>query len=358
MRLPTAIVLAAGALFGQETQSGFQIDATVSAGTEFSRQLSAAPRGGSSWAGGMRAVFYPMWRISRHWSFTSAVQLHSRPYFFEEFATQGYGFKADILQAQLAYSLTAKDRAFSLRAGQMTSAFGSYLLRYDDFRNPLIDAPLSYGYYGKGVTDLGLMGVEADASYHRLDFRAQFTNSSPANRRSIFDHDQYGDWTGGIGVTIAQGVRAGVSAYRGPYLDRQSRFFLPHEAPPRTLPATGYSFEFEAARGYWNFNSEVQRFQFAYTAIPTFTEKVSYAELKRTLSPRWYAAIRVNRLTADYGIRETTYETVLGFRPGAFQLLKIGYERQSGPATPGALGNVFAVQFVTSLPALSLARNN
>ena len=45
------------------------------------------------------------------------------------------------------------------------------------------------------------------------------------------------------------------------------------------------------------------------------------------------------------------YETSIGFRPNRFQLVKIDYERQNGPATPGALGNVFALQLVTRLLA-------
>jgi hypothetical protein len=356
MKLATAFILTLGVCFGQEAQSGFQVEGTMSAGTEYTRQLSAQPRDGSPWAAGMRLVLYPQWKIGGHWSFISAVQLRSRPYFFQEFATQRYGLKVDILQAQLAYSRVVKDRSFSIRAGQMSSAFGSFLLRYDDFRNPLIDMPVSYGYY-QGVTTLGLMGAEVDASIHHLDLRAQFTNSSPANPRSVFDNGQYGDWTGGLGYTIAQGVRIGASAYRGPYLERGYQYFFPGEAPPRTLPGTGYSIELEAARGPWNFYSELQRFQYAYHIMPTFTENVWYAEVKRTLSPRWYAAFRVNHLSGDYGVYQTIYETALGFRPNRFQLVKIDYERQNGPATPGALGNVLALQLVTRFSPLAVTRN-
>ncbi len=352
MKLAVSAVFALGICFGQEAQSGFQIEGTLSAGSQYAPQLTVAPRDGSPWDAGMRLVLYPQWRISTHWSFLSAVQLRSRPFFFQEFATQGYGLKADVLQAQLAYSRVFKDRSFSIRAGQMSSAFGSFLLRYDDSRNPLIDMPVSYGYY-QGVTTLGLMGAEVDASIRRLDVRAQFTNSSPADRRSISSDGQYGDWTGGAGYTIVQGVRVGASAFRGPYLYREFAFYLPGEASAQTLPATGYSIELEAARGPWNFNAEIQKFQYAYTVIPTYTEKVWYAELKRTLGPRWYAAFRVDHLSADYGKWQTVYETALGFRPNRFQLVKLEYERQNGPATPGSLGNILALQLVTKLSPLA-----
>ncbi len=348
-------MFALGVCFGQEAQSGLQVEGTLSAGTEYASQLTASPREGSPWAAGMRLVLYPTWRIGSYWSFLSAVQLRSRPYYFQEFGTQGYGLKGDILQAQLAYSRIYKNRSFSFRAGQMTSAFGSFLLRYDDARNPLIDMPVSYGYY-QGVTTLGLLGAEVDASVSHFDFRAQYTNSSPADRRSITSDGQYGDWTGGVGYTILQGVRIGVSAYRGPYLYREFPYYLPGEASAHKLPATGYSLELEAAHGPWNFNAEIQRFQYAYTVIPTYTENVWYAEVKRTLSPRWYAAFRMDHLSADYGNRRTVYEAAVGFRPNRFQILKAEYERQNGPATPGALGNIFALQLVTKLSPLALTR--
>ena len=357
MKFAIAAILAAGVCYGQEAASGLQVDGTLSTAVDFSNQLKEQPRDGSPFAGGARLMLYPKWKISRHWSFLAAVQLRTRPYFFEEFESQGYGVKADILQGQMVYSQTGKDKSFSVRLGQMSTAFGSFLLRYDDARNPLIDVPVSYGYYEKGVTDLGLMGAEVDASFHRLDFRAQFTNSSPANRRSIFDNGQYGDWAGGVGLTIVQGVRVGLSSYRGPYLDLESEHYKPREGPPQNLPATGYSIELEAAHGAWNFNSEIQKFQYEYKIIPAFVEYASYAELKRTLTPRWYAAIRVTRLSGSYGLAEKVYEGVLGYRPNRFQLLKIGYERQNGRETPGSLGNVFSLQLVTQFRALSITRN-
>ena len=356
MKLAIGFICYLGACFGQEAKSGFQIEGTLSTGTEYSSQLTTPPRDGLPWEAGGRLVLYPQWKIGSHWSFISAVQSRSRPYFFQEFATQGYGLKTDILQAQLAYSRVAKDYSFSIRAGQMSSAFGSFLLRYDDFRNPLIDMPVSYGYY-QGVTTLGLMGAEVDAAIHRFDLRAQFSNSSPANPRSVFSIGQYGDWTGGAGYTIAQGVRIGISAYRGPYLERESKYYRPGEAPPRTLPGTGYSIELEAARGPWNFYSEIQRFQYAYHIMPTFTENVWYAELRRTLSPRWYAAFRVNNLSGDRGIWQTVYETAIGFRPNRFQLLKIGYERQNSPTKTGTLGNVYSLQLVTRLSPVAIAHD-
>jgi hypothetical protein len=40
-----------------------------------------------------RAMLYPTWKLNSHWTISGAVQVHSRPYFEEEFGTQGYGVK-------------------------------------------------------------------------------------------------------------------------------------------------------------------------------------------------------------------------------------------------------------------------
>src|ERR1700733_11958970 len=135
----------------QEADSGFELRTTLSAEAFGSDDLTQPPRDGDPVSGGFRAMLYPIWKWNSHWSVDGAVQIRSRPYFFEEFDTQGYGIKTDILQAHLNYSRFWKKASVVARVGMLSSAFGSFLLRYDDAVNPLIDKPLSYGYYS-GVT--------------------------------------------------------------------------------------------------------------------------------------------------------------------------------------------------------------
>jgi hypothetical protein len=284
------------------------------------------------------------------------VQVHSRPYFYEQFSTQGYGVRGDVLQAHLTYSRFWQNGSVAVRAGQLSSAFGSFLLRYDDADNPVIDMPVSYGYYYKGVTSYGLMGAQVDATLGKLDLRAQFVNSSPANRRSILDRDQYGNWAGGAGYSIRQGLRVGASAYRGPYLHRQHPYFFKGEANPRDLPGTAYGVDVQLARGHWNLTAEWQRFEMAYRAIPDFVRSVGYAEVRRVLHPRWYVAGRVSYQRASAGSPCNIYEAAIGFRPNAHQLIKAGYQIQQGPTFRGTLGNTVAVRLVTRLRLLSLAQ--
>ena len=356
-RLLAVLLCLVPGLRAQEANAGFDLRATVSTNVDYSRQLTEPPRSGDPVTGGFKAMLYPTWKISSHWSASAAVETHSRPFYYDEFGTQGYGLKADILQAYVSYSQFWNNNSVVVRIGQLSSAFGSFLLRYDDAVNPLIDLPISYGYYEGGASTLGLAGAQVDATLGKLDLRAQFTNSSPANPRSVFAHDQYGNWTGGIGYTIQQGFRVGASAYHGPYLDRQFEFFFPGEAPPRTLPATAYGVDAQWARGHWNVYGEWQHFQFDYRRIPTFREQAGYAEVRRVLTPRWYLAGRAGYIRPAAFPGHQVYEVAAGYRPNRLQLVKVGYEIQQGPAIRGTIDNVLAVQLVTSFDALSLARH-
>ena len=343
----------AGAVWAQEAESGFELRSTISIQAAHSPDLNDDPRDGGPVAGGFQALLYPTWKLDSHWAVSSAIQIHSRPYFPEEFSTQGYGVKTNILNANVSYSQFWSKGSLVVRAGQLTSAFGSFLLRYDPASNPLTGIPAGYGYYGSGIAVAGLAGAQVDGTIGPFDMRAQLTTSSPANPRSVFDKDQYPNWTGGAGYTIRQGFRVGVSAYRGPYLDRQYQFYFPGEAPPRDLPATGYGLDVQWGHGPWNVYGEISHFQFTYKKIRDFNMHTGYGEVRRVLNPRWYAAARVG-YTRPLGYPGSeVYEMAVGFRPNPNQVLKFGYtaEPYSGSTTDHAV----TIQFVTSFRAFGFA---
>ncbi len=103
-------------LCGQEADSGLDLRATISVQGAYSERLAAAPRSGEPVAGGFRSVLYPNWKLSPNWTLSGALQISSRPYFFEQFSTQGYGLKTDVLQAHLSYSRFWKKSSSSARA--------------------------------------------------------------------------------------------------------------------------------------------------------------------------------------------------------------------------------------------------
>ena len=241
-----------------------------------------------------------------------------------------------------------------IRAGQLSSAFGSFLLRYDDADNPLVDMPLTYGYYYKPITTYALTGAQADLTMGRVDLRVQLANSSPANRRSVFDSDQYGNWAGGVGYTISRDYGSAhrdfaVPIYTGNTLITSRARRLLGSWPPQPLGVDA-----EWVRGYWSARGEWQHFRLPYRAIPTYTQKAWYAEVRRVLHPRWYVAMRTGYLGASVGGECRAHEFAAGFRPNRHQLIKIGYQvpQEQG----GHIGKTFTVQVVTTLRPFSLAR--
>jgi hypothetical protein len=342
------VAFAATCLPAQEANSGIDLRATLTAQLIGSNQLTNSPRSGAPVIAGSRAVAYPTIKFSDHWFASGAVQLVTRPYYTSDFSTQGYGAKGSVLQATLNYSRISSRGSLLLRAGEMSSAFGSFLLRYDDADNALVDLPPQYGYYYAPVSFLAVSGAQLDVTRGKWDSRLQFANSSPANPRSIFAKDQYGNWAAGAGYTIRQGFRIGISGYRGPYLDRKYGYYLPGEAKPGALPAHALGVDANWARRHTSAYAEVQRFVMPYTLFPDFRESAGYAELRQVLNPRWSLSGRYSLTSTNVTGRTNIMETAAAFRANRYQLLKFGYELRHASSGSDRNNNIFAFQFITT----------
>ncbi len=160
-------------------------------------------------------MLYPTWKISKHWVISGAIDVNSRPYFQADFTTQGYGLKVYVIQANIGYSNVWKNGSVLVRTGQLSSAFGAFLLRYDDAENPLLNMPMEYGYYYAGVTTAGLAGAQVDVTQGKWDGRVQLVSSSPADPRSIFENGQYPELGRRDGATRSAGDYASGSPRTG-----------------------------------------------------------------------------------------------------------------------------------------------
>jgi hypothetical protein len=134
------------------------------------------------------------------------------------------------------------------------------------------------------------------------------------------------------------------------------------------FPASGLGLEVQWARGHWSTSGEWQRFQYD---LPGFTQAPSvistYAEAKRTLTPRLYLAGRAGWLKPG-GAADTTgastnqfspsiasYELAGGWWLNRHQLLKVSYEWLRIQYLPGTQTNVLGVEFVTTFHAVDQA---
>jgi hypothetical protein len=253
----------------------------------------------------------------------------------------------------LSYSRVWTKGSVVVRAGQISTAFGTFSQRYEDSVNPLVGMPMEYGYDG-GVSIAGITGAQTALTWGNWDGRVQVSNSSPLNPRSTFDKDQHPNWAGGLGFTIRQGLRVGASAFRGPYLDKGGANLFPVGSTPSGFPASAVGLDLEWASGHWNLNAELQRFEFNYPVNPTFRQDAGYVEVKRVLHPRLYVAARAGFLHGTSGVGGETYEFTAGFRPDSRQVIKFGYSFDRDTAS-GAITPLYAIQLVTMIHPFSIA---
>ncbi len=379
----------------QDGDVGVAMPFSVSAGLLNSHRLKSDDASASPFAASFRAVFKPNAQFGEHWFFYSAIQVSSTPYFYYDSYDSQRALEVQLLQGFVGYKRQLGQATLLVKAGRLSSAFGSFPLRYDDTDNPLLDQPLSYSYpvqiradqlpcnidnlieqreyrypsFDCGgatsessgvvpVTLYGLPGVEIDAAYRRIDVRLQVTNSSPSNPRSILSRSQHAQWTAGAGYTLRQGFRIGVSGFRGAWLDRATTHYIGDYA------ASGLGIDAQWNRGRWSTSAEWQRFQFNYPGFRTAPATTfGYVEAKAVVNPRLYLAGRAGfqrynhpadafeRSSIAFLPAREVWELAAGYRFNRMQLLKVGYEWLH----PGTRDRVIALHFVTSIDSLSKA---
>ena len=393
-------------VFAQEAESGITMPVTITGEGLYTHRLQSSDPSASPITGAFHAALYPGFKFGPHWFFYSSIHLSSTPFYYYDTYESDHELETQVLQMFLGYTQNFGNTSVMVKAGKLTSAFGAFPPHYDDADNPLLDQPIPYSAYltlrpdqlpcgvndlvrqqsyssanyscggswgaGEGLTPVtlyGLPGVEVDLSTHKVDARFQLTNSSPVNPQSLLSSSQHAQWTAGAGYTLVQGFRVGISAYRGPFLDHSVVGYLPAGTTVRDFPATGAGLDAQWARGRWSTTGEWQWFRFDY---PNFlrqpTTSFGYADVKAVLNPRMYLAVRAgyqknSRVEdswwtwSDYGFAPNvqSYEFAVGFRPNRWQLLKVGYEWLRGEEIYGTRDNVFGVQLVTSIQALSKA---
>ena len=412
--LKQALAIALGGLClaaivpGQETNSGLSIPITISGDIGLENDSSHTTSNA-----GFRVVIEPALRFGPHWFFYSAVDAHSSAYFGYETGAESDRFlRLDLMQAFIGYVRGSANHSFLVKAGQLSSAFGSFPIEYDEAKMPLIDAPLVYtanlpirpDQLPCGVNDIvrqeydesivnhcggsteerygltpvtlyGLPSVEVQASLGQMDARLQVTNSSPANPHGLLSGSQFAQWTAGAGYTFPQGFHVGVSGFRGPYLDESLLTLLPATASLRSFPATGIGIDAHWSKGPWTAQGEWMHFNFDLPAlVRSPSETAGYAEMKRILSPRLFISAGVNVLGSG-PIRDASgvmashstaqhelYELAVGYRLNRQQLLKAGggWDHENGWSAanwtwPEDKSYSLELQLVTSLDGITKA---
>jgi hypothetical protein len=383
---------------------GFSLPVTLSGSAMDTGRVHFEDPGLSPVTGGFRIMLYPTLTLGKHWFFYAAEDLRFAPFFYYDTYDPDHEWYIQTDQAYVGYQIRGEKTTVVFKAGQLASAFGAFPLHYDDADNPLLDQPLSYiqsltlrddqlacgvkglmqqnygnvgsscgGPWGAndGLTPVSLYGlpaIQAEISSHRFDGRIQIASSSPADPLSLSHTPQYAQWVAGGGYTIRQGLRAGISGFRGPYLAPDVVPWLPAGKSARAFPASGLGLELQWARGHWSASGEWQRFQFDMPGFSQAPSVVStYGEAKRILTPRLYVAGRAGWLkpggamdssgafTNQFAPSIASYELGGGWWLNRHQLLKASYEWLRLEHFPGTQNNIVGIQFVTTFHAVDQA---
>lgn len=393
----------------QESTSGISVPVTISGEVRQTHE-SADP---TSTGAGFRVVLSPSLRLGPHWFFYAALDTHSSSYLpYETGVDDNRPVDVQLTQAFVGYVRSSSRGSVLIKAGQISSAFGLFPVDYDDAKMPLINTPLAYtanlplradqlpcgvpdvvwqaygddvAYHCGGstserygltpVTLYGLPALETQVSMFRFDARLQITNSSPANPHGLFSDSQSLQWTAGAGYTAGHALHLGVSGFRGPYLNNVLTPFLAQSTTVHDFPASGIGVDANWSLAHWSAQGEWMYFQFALPGfIQSPSESAAYAEVKRILTPRVFAAARINYLdfgpikdqsgaSAEYSTApQQLYEATIGYRLNREQLLKAGacWNHENAWSSLGSLwpqthGYAFELQLITTLTAVSKA---
>ena len=224
--------------------------------------------------------------------------------------------------------------------------------------NPLIDVPLSYGYYLRGVSTGSSAGVGVGTRHlAKWTCEAKLTNSSPTNPRSVLDSDQYLNWTVGGGYTIRRRSSVPGSPHiAAPIWIGSIHTSFRAKSIPRNLPATAVGIDVEP-NGFRPLEHQwgVAAFSNGLHCHSGIHRERRLRQARYVLHPRWYLATRIGYASPSAIPGWRTYEAAVGYRAGKHQLIKLEYEVQQGPAISGTQHNTLAIQFVTTLHPISVA---
>jgi hypothetical protein len=243
----------------------------------------------------------------------------------------GGDWSAELYQLQVQYQ-SATRVPVRVDAGVITSPLGLGTLEMRPDRNPAIGAPFYYysplPRFDYGPERFNLLapgypvGVVASASGTKWDLRGGVTDSTPTRMRHALASDRppaRATFLAGGGVTPMPGLRLGAAVARGDYRATGD------DATVVTVEGE-FAFGFNRITGEWI----VDRFD----AAPSPAVARGYTLLAvRTLSPRFFAALRTSRVSAPIvrptgRIRTsaTAADGTLGYRLSREITLRGGYQ--------------------------------
>jgi hypothetical protein len=179
--------------------------------------------------------------------------------------------------------------AFTVEAGTIRQVVGTFSSRQLSSRNPLIGTPDGYATsYPRGVRVDGSMGI--------IDYRAGMV-SLPLYREGYTPEPSDAMRPAiGAGITPITGVRFGMSATTGPYLNDDFTASQLRTQPWQHYKQGVIAADMQLSRGYFEGHAELAHSTYDVPGRPTQIKGLLfYLEPKYTFTPRFYMAARYER---------------------------------------------------------------
>jgi len=197
------------------------------------------------------------------------------------------GTQADLLQAWMQYSF-APGRRLMIRGGKMVQPIGGFASHYLSSNNPLVGSPLSYGVSYP-------IGVQVSGAAGRFDYLAAVTDKPITRTYGGVDEPLSAlRPMVSVGIRPTIGLRVGAYATQGTWLNReqQEENLMPGDSW-RDFRQHVHGLDLSFSRGHLELTGEITRTRTEAPGDLTARGVVYALEPKFTISPRWFAAARL-----------------------------------------------------------------
>lgn len=275
----------------------------------------------------------------------------------------------------------------NLNIGYIPSTVGSYAPRTYSDKNPLIGTPLLYNFHSAlnpgdlssnpVVTDLLALrdarspsgipfiydacwntGLELYGSSGKLDYSLGLLTGSLGKPTQQQEKD-IPQATVHFVYNFQPGLKAGVSAFLGPYM--HDDMFPDYGTPAYTIDPDDYlnggiGYEFYWSGRHLEIYSETFYSYWEYPGLPKLKSSAGYIEAKYKFQPRWYAAARLGFVEPqdievspgvnekwDYPVKR--YEIGLGYKPLRKATVKFVVQINRFDISDAFDSEIYAVQY-------------
>jgi hypothetical protein len=219
--------------------------------------------------------------------------------------------------------------ALMFDAGKMPHPVGAFASRRYSTRNPLIGVPDGYPVQYP-------IGLQLSGARGRVDYRAAVVSLPIYREGYVPDPSVAPRPAVGGGFTPTTGVRVGVSATWGPYLNRELAPEMLAGRPWRAYTQQVGAVDAQLSRGYLELRGELAAARYEVPGrtagrATTVRGLTYYVEGKYTFAPRFFMAGRVER--NDYAYVQPVADSVWIANPTNMYNAELGAGFRLGPRT-------------------------